>query len=205
MIDKYLRPVKDKLLFPGAKIIADYLSPNQISIIAFIFGLLSCLMIFFNHLQIALVFWLLNRITDGLDGTVARISNRQSDWGGYLDIMLDFIIYALIPISLTFVLYKGIPIYLSLSVMLGVFYINSASWMYLSAVQEKRAVKSEKNDLTSVSMPTGLIEGTETIFLYTLFFLFPEYLLILFLIVSGLTLIGIVQRMIWAYKNLQIE
>ncbi|MBK8027251.1 MAG: CDP-alcohol phosphatidyltransferase family protein [Chloroflexi bacterium] len=27
---------------------------------------------------------------DGLDGTVARISGRQSDLGAYLDIVLDF-------------------------------------------------------------------------------------------------------------------
>jgi phosphatidylglycerophosphate synthase len=205
MIDRYLRPVKDKLLLPGAKIIDKYFSPNQISIIAFVFGLLSCLMIILNHLQIALVFWLLNRITDGLDGTVSRISDRQTDWGGYLDIMLDFIIYALIPISLTVVSNEGILIYLSLSVMLSIFYINSASWMYLSAIQEKRTVKTNEKELTSVHMPTGLVEGAETIFLYTLFFFASEYLTLLFFTVSGLTLIGIIQRMIWAYKNLQIK
>ena len=205
MFDRYLRPVKDKLLLPGAKIIDKYFSPNQISIIAFVFGLLSCLMIILNHFQIALVLWLLNRIADGLDGTVSRISDRQTDWGGYLDIMLDFIIYALIPISLTIVSNKGMLIYLSLSVMLGIFYINSASWMYLSAIQEKRTVKTSEKELTSVPMPTGLIEGSETIFLYTLFFFASEYLTLLFFTVSGLTLIGIIQRMIWAYKNLQIK
>lgn len=202
MIDKYLRPVKEKLLLPGAKIIGRYFTPNQITLFAFLLGLLSCVLILLNQLHLALVFWLLNRIVDGLDGTIARISNRQTDWGAYLDIMLDFIIYALIPISLTIISTKGLLIYLTLSIMLAVFYINSASWMYLSAIIEKQNVNKSINELTSVSMPAGLIEGTETIFSYTLFFFFSEYLPYLFIAVSGLTIIGIFQRIIWGYKNL---
>ena len=101
MIDKYLRPVKERILLPFAKKIGNHLSPNQITAVAFIFGLFSCLMVILDNLQIGLVFWLLNRIIDGLDGTLARVSNRQSDWGGYLDIMLDFVIYAALPISFT--------------------------------------------------------------------------------------------------------
>ena len=202
MIDKFLRPVKEKLFVPFARIIGKYFSPNQISIIAFSLGLVSCFMIILNHLYTALIFWLLNRIIDGLDGTVARISNRQTDWGGYLDIMLDFIIYALIPIALALCVNNGVVIFITLSIMLGVFYINSASWMYLSAIQSKKNMQSLKKELTSVNMPTGLIEGTETIILYSLFFFFPGNLHLLFISVSLLTVIGIVQRMTWAYKNL---
>lgn len=203
MIDKYLRPVKEKYLLPIAKIISKYLSPNQISIVAFFMGLLSCILIIYNYLNIALGFWLLNRIIDGLDGTVARVSNRQTDWGGYLDIMLDFTIYALIPITMTFIINDNIFSYLSLSIMLASFYINSASWMYLSAVKEKREGKEDKSLLTSIPMPSGLIEGSETIVLYTLFFLFPNYLYLLFIIASVLTFIGIFQRIFWAFKNLR--
>jgi hypothetical protein len=31
----------------------------------------------------ALIFWGLNRFFDGLDGSVARVSGQQSDFGGY--------------------------------------------------------------------------------------------------------------------------
>ena len=203
MIDKYLRTVKEKLLFPAALKLSKYFTPNQISIFAFILGLISCFLILKNYLYSALIFWLLNRIIDGLDGTVARISNRQSDWGGYLDIMLDFIIYALIPIFLAFASNEHISIYLFLSIMLAAFYINSASWMYLSAVLEKRSINTSKSELTSVLMPTGLIEGTETIVIYSMFFVFPNYLHILFFSVSILTLTGVIQRMYWAFKNLR--
>lgn len=202
MIDKYLRPVKEKMLLSAAIWIGRYLSPNQISVIAFFSGLISCFLIFSRLIYPALIFWLLNRIIDGLDGTVARISNRQTDWGGYLDIMLDFVIYALIPISFTLVYSSAYYSYLFLSIMLAVFYINSASWMYLSTLIQKRSCNNPDKELTSVPMPAGLIEGTETILAYTLFFLFPAYLSQIFLVVSGLTLLGIMQRMIWGYKNL---
>jgi len=33
--------------------------------------------------------WILNRILDGFDGLVARERNQQSDFGGYLDLVLD--------------------------------------------------------------------------------------------------------------------
>lgn len=39
----------------------------------------------------ALGLWLLNRVFDGLNGMVARAHAIQSDFGGYLNIVLDFI------------------------------------------------------------------------------------------------------------------
>lgn len=40
-----------------------------------------------------------------LDGTIARVSGKQSDYGSYLDILCDFTIYALIPPAIVI----GIP------------------------------------------------------------------------------------------------
>lgn len=205
MIDKFLRPLKDRIFLPLAEKAGNYLSPNHISVIGFIFGLSACIMILLSHLYAGLMFWLLNRIIDGLDGTVARLTGKESDWGGYLDIMLDFILYATIPLCFTLIYSSGPLTYIALSVMLGIFYINAASWMYLSAVQEKRSLRNMEKELTSISMPTGLIEGAETIILYTLFFIFPVYLSVLFFSAAGLTLVGIFQRMSWGYKNLRTK
>lgn len=36
----------------------------------------------------------------GIDGLVARVSGQQTDFGGYLDILCDFVVYAAIPIGL---------------------------------------------------------------------------------------------------------
>ena len=203
MIDKYLRPIKDKVLIPLAKKTALIFSPNQISLISFFFGLISCLMIFLHQLYPALAFWILNRVIDGLDGTAARLNKLQTDWGGYLDIMLDFVIYALIPISFTIAYSSSIVDYAVLSIMLGLFYINTASWMYLSGVIEKRSINSKIPEQTSLPMPTGLMEGAETILLFSLLLIFPHLMIYIYLFISLLTIIGIIQRIRWGYIHIR--
>ncbi len=201
MIDQVLRKPKEKYFVPLAKRLST-LNPNRLSIIAFGVGLLAIICIFFRLYYIALFLWLLNRALDGLDGEVARAHNKQTDWGGYLDIMLDFIIYALIPIALVYKNPSNSK-YFALSILLASFYINAGSWMYLSALLEKQAHNLDKNNQkTSINMPCGLIEGFETIVFYCLFILFWPYLNILFFIMAALMLITIAQRMVWAQKNL---
>ena len=49
---------------------------------------------------LALGLWLVNRLLDGLDGTLARRSGRQSERGAYADILADVIVYAAIPLGI---------------------------------------------------------------------------------------------------------
>ena len=100
------------------------------------------------------------------DGAVARHTGL-SDRGGFLDILTDFIVYASLPIGLVAGSASNEP-YLALAFMLASFYVNSASWMYLAAILEKRAARHPKTQ-TTVVMPTGLIGGFETIIAYGIF------------------------------------
>jgi phosphatidylglycerophosphate synthase len=147
----------------------------------------------------AFALWILNRVLDGLDGLLARMHNKQSDFGGYVDILTDFVAYAALPIGLV----AGSPSserYLALAFMLASFYVNTASWMYLAALLEKRALHG--NDIqTSIVMPAGLIGGFETIIAFGVFTLFPAYLTILYIIFTILVFITIAQRLIWAKRN----
>lgn len=201
VLDNALRPIKEKLLYPFAEVIGRFLSPNQVTFISFLCGLFSIGAIMFGSIKYGLIFWISNRIIDGLDGTVARVTNRQSDLGGYLDIMVDFVIYSLIPIS--FVLSRGNNTgeLIFLSIMLASFYINAASWMYLSSILEKNGTTKD-GSFTSVIMPTGIVEGFETIIIYTFFYIFPDKIVYLFLIMSLFTFLGAIQRVLWAYKKL---
>lgn len=52
---------------------------------------------------------------------------------------------------------------------------QSASWMYLAAILEKRPDQA-RTALTTITMPAGLIGGTKTIMFYGLFILWPGYL-----------------------------
>lgn len=202
MFDEKIRPIQEVVLIPLSRFLGRKISPNAMTVISFLLGLVSVMFILMGSFFLGLLFWALNRITDGLDGTIARITKRQSDLGGYIDIMVDFVIYFLIPLG--FVIERGTTRddLLLLSILLGVYYINAASWMYLSSILEKRG-RSDSNKMTSINMPLGLVEGLETIVIYTMFFIIPQYFSLLIIIMGSLTMIGAVQRIIWAIVKLK--
>jgi hypothetical protein len=88
--------------------------------------------------------------------------------------------------------------------MLGSFYINAASYMVLAAILEKRNLGAQtRGEYTTITMPGGLIEGTETVIFYTLFFMFPQHLTVLFIIMAVLVGFTIGQRVYWATHHLR--
>lgn len=141
-LDTQLRHVKEAIFVPFCRVVGKWFTPIQLTIIGFIFGLFSPLCLGFGYNMLGGLFWAINRIFDGMDGTVARLSNRQTDFGGYIDIICDFIIYALIPISLVYY-QPSYQSYLILSLLQATFFVNAASLMFLASVLEKRAQKTK--------------------------------------------------------------
>ncbi len=202
MFDEQMRLGKERLLRPLARPL-HFLAPWHLSLISLGMGVASAIALAGQAYGLGFILWFLNRLFDGLDGTLARSQGQKSDFGGYLDILIDFVVYALIPIGLVL----GQPseaAWLSLAMMLGVFYVNAASWMYLAAILEKRQ-RSQTGQMTSVTMPAGLIGGTETIILYTFFMLFPSFFISLFYLMTFLVVITIAQRIHWAYHHLSSQ
>ena len=62
------------------------------------FGVLAALLITVGEIGWAIWPLLLNRLCDGLDGAVARLGT-PTDLGAFLDITLDFLFYAGIPLA----------------------------------------------------------------------------------------------------------
>jgi phosphatidylglycerophosphate synthase len=199
MFDTYLRNAKDRIGEPLARRMSNVL-PNAITFAALLFGLGSAALAARKLFLWGLAFWLLNRALDGLDGLLARLHSSQGDFGGYLDILLDFVAYATVPIGLVLASPTS-DRYLALAVMLAAFYVNTASWMYLAAILEKRSSRDPET-ATTIVMPAGLIGGFETILAYCAFLLFPAYITILFYFFSALVFITIVQRLVWAQRSL---
>ena len=199
MFDTSLRRFKDQVGTPLAKHMSR-VSPTLISMLGLAIGLFATYMAFKGQYLWALGLWILNRILDGLDGLIARLHDKQSDFGGYVDILTDFIIYAALPIGLV----AGSPSnerYLALAFLLAAFYVNSASWMYLAAILEKHAAHSSDTQ-TTIVMPAGLIGGFETLVAYGIFLLLPSHITILFYTLAALVFITTLQRIIWAKQNL---
>lgn len=204
MLDHTLRPFKDRILVPVARPMGLHVSPSTVTLLALGAGLVAAALLLKQEYGMALVFWITSRVLDGLDGTIARTHARQSDFGGYLDILSDFVVYAAIPIALVL----GRPLtpatLIALSVLLGVFYVNAASWMYLSAILEKRSAGAlSRNEQTAVAMPIGLVGGSETIGFYCAFILAPAHAVPLFGAFAALVGASVVHRLFWAEAHLR--
>lgn len=202
MIDKALRIPKEQVLTPIAARWLHDVHPNVVSLAGFGIGVAAAGAVWQQWYGWGLALWIANRVVDGLDGTAARVHGKQSELGGYLDILLDTLIYALIPSAIVL----GMPSqagWLSLLFLLISFYLNAASWMYLAALLEKRRLgAAAQGELTTVTMPTGLIEGTETVVFFTLFLLFPAAHVWLFSLMGLLVFATVAQRFRWTVQHL---
>lgn len=202
MLDLRLRPLKERLLEPTAARLARRVSANALTGIALVVTLGAAALAAAGQPVAAVAAWLVGRLLDGLDGPVARHRGAASDFGGYLDMVADTIGYAAVPIGVA----VGIDersAWISVSVLLGAFFINTISWSYLSAVLEKRgAGASATGEMTAITMPPALVEGTETIVLFSLFIAFPRWSTWLFAVMSALVAVNVVQRVAWARRNL---
>jgi phosphatidylglycerophosphate synthase len=202
MIDKALREPKELAMALVVRGPIRRLHPTVVTVLAAGFGVAAALAAWQGSYLPALSLWAANRVLDGLDGTLARITGRQSDLGAYLDIVLDHLVYAAIPFGLAVA--AGTPAaLLALAALLSSFYVNAASWMYLAALLEKRSAgAAASGELTGVTMPTGIIEGAETVVFYTLFLLLPGATAPLFWLMAALVAITAAQRVLWAIRTL---
>ncbi|NJL98050.1 MAG: CDP-alcohol phosphatidyltransferase family protein [Synechococcaceae cyanobacterium SM2_3_2] len=228
MLDHLLRPAKERILASITQTPLRHCHPTAITLVGSLVGLGAAGAAGSQLYGLGLGLWLLNRGLDGLDGTLARLQNKQSDLGGYLDIVLDIVVYAGIPIGLAYGQAR-LELYLALAVLLASFYINTAAWMYLSGLLEKyqaqqrfdapvggvqdpdppvvpkgSTAQGSTQSFTSLVMPSGLIEGTETIVFYTLFWVLPTHLIPLFYAMAALVGFSILQRVLWAVKHLPL-
>ena len=191
MFDRQIQKFTQKPLAVMAKIILKLLKPNHMSIIGFMFGLFMCVMIFFQFYLYALILLMLNRLCDGLDGTMARLT-IPTPLGGYLDIVFDFTIYS------GFVLAFGLSNtnYNIVSMVLLFLYIVQTQ---LDKIPESSEFNQELPK--SFYYSSGLIEGTETIIFMVLCLLFPNFYIFISIIFGILCFITFISRVIVCYKE----
>lgn len=172
VLDQRLRPVKQRLIGPMAAS-AIPLQPATVTVVALSVGIAAAVAAAAGWWWLAFVLFGANRVLDGLDGEIARARSSVSDAGGYADLMADSAVYAALPIGAA--IGSDIPhIWPVVAALLASFYLNTVSWTYLSALIEKRGERS--TDATSIEMPSGLVEGTETMLFYAVMLFVPVWL-----------------------------
>lgn len=203
MLDKAIRHKIDPALDKIGKLLAKKgMGANQITLagfalIPFILYLLSQ-----EYYGFALGLILLNRLLDGLDGAVARVS-KPTDLGGFLDISCDFLFYACVPLG--FALANPLENGVAAAFLLFAFIGSGTSFLAFAIIAEKRGNREglpetpNPNQLKSFYYLGGLTEGSETIFFFVLICLFPHYFVILAVIFAILCLLTSFSRLYQGY------
>src|ERR1700687_4954931 len=94
MLDAIIRKRIDPPLAVIARRAVEWqISAQTATVIGFLLGLSAAALVASQLYLPAVVVFLVSRFFDGLDGAIAR-QTRLTDLGGFLDISLDFIIYA---------------------------------------------------------------------------------------------------------------
>ena len=97
MLDSHLHPrLKPLLNAVAGALDRPGISPDGLTLVGFAIGVLALPFLALGWYGAALAAILLNRLLDGLDGALAR-RRGLTDAGGFLDIALDFLFYALVP------------------------------------------------------------------------------------------------------------
>lgn len=151
MLDRHLHPRIKPLLHQCVRLLdKPAITPDGLTLTGFAIGVLALPFLALGWYLPALMAILLNRFLDGLDGALAR-RRGLTDAGGFLDISLDFLFYALVPFG--FIL--AVP--------------------EQNALAAKHPIDNPGYAHKSFYYLGGLTEGSETILLFVLSCLFPTH------------------------------
>jgi len=198
MLDRFaLAVLKPAVDAAAARLAARRVTADQVTLAGFGLGMLAALMIASGHSLGALLPLLANRALDGVDGALARISGT-SERGAYLDISLDFVFYAAVPLA--FAIQAPDANALAAAVLLAAFVVTGTSFLAFAVMAEKRGLKSTAYPSKSFYYLGGLTEGTETILCFLAMCLWPQHFAALAYVYAALCALTSATRLYAGWK-----
>jgi phosphatidylglycerophosphate synthase len=147
-------------------------SADAVTWLGFAWGIAAALSIARGDTMIGLVALLLSRLCDGLDGALARLTH-PTDRGAYLDIVLDFVFYASIPLA--FAIADPAERALPVATLLAAFIGTGSSFLAYAVLAERRGLRSEDYPRKGIFYLGGLTEATETLICFVLMCVWPQW------------------------------
>ena len=189
-----IKPAIDRL----ARILADWgLGANQMTVIGFGIGIGAAALIATGHFMAAAAAILLSRLCDGLDGAIAR-RTHTTDAGGFLDIALDFIFYAAIPLA--FALADPARNALPAALLLAAFCGTMSSFLAFAVIAAKRQMDNLPWPEKSFYFLGGLTEATETLACFVAMCIWPQHFPILASVYAAMCAITTATRVWWGWR-----
>ncbi len=171
MLDRIALP----LLRPALSVAARALNrrgvhADHVTVFGFVIGMLAAWAIALNHFSLGLALLLISRLFDGIDGTLARLTAPTAR-GGFLDITLDFLFYASIPLA--FAIAQPTTNALPAAVLLAAFIGTASTFLAFATLAAQRGMKSAAFPDKGFYYLGGLTEATETLICFALMCLWP--------------------------------
>ena len=197
MFDARLRPLIDPPLDRAARVLVRRgVTAIPLTVGGLVVGLAAAAAILAGLFGLALVLMLANRLLDGLDGPVARAGGTTSDLGGFLDITLDFVFYAAVPLA--FVLAAPADNAVAGALLIASFYLNGTAFLAFAAVAARRGLETRAQGRKTIYYLAGLAEGAETVVVFALMCLLPAAFAIIATAFAAVCLVSAASRIVAA-------
>ena len=201
MLDRYatrlIKPTVDRL---GRALVRTGITADQVTLLAFSFGVIAAFSIAVSAFLLGAAFILLSRLCDALDGAVAR-QTEVTDAGGYLDISLDFLFYASIPLAFAFA--NPAANALPAAVLLAAFMGTGSSFLAFAALAAKRGIQNIDYPHKSFYFLGGLAEATETLVFFIAICIWPGQFEVLAYLFTALCCVTIATRIYGGWRSLR--
>ena len=173
MLDRFATKLLRPPVHAAARVLARAgASANGITLFGFAIGVGAALAIALGSYASGATLILLSRLCDALDGAVAR-QTQATDAGGFLDIALDFLFYASIPLA--FAIASPADRALPAAALLAAFMGTSSSFLAFASLAAKRGMSNAALPDKSIYFLGGLTEATETLAVFLAMCLWPHY------------------------------
>jgi phosphatidylglycerophosphate synthase len=145
---------------------------DAVTLAGFALGIAGALAIGLGRPLAGLALLLASRLCDGLDGAVARLTT-PTDRGAFLDIALDFLFYASVPLAFAFAdpVANALPAALLLAAFIG----TGSSFLAFAVLAERRGLASHAYPDKGFFYLGGLTEASETLLCFVLMCLWPRH------------------------------
>ena len=201
MLDRFATALLRSPVTTAARLLARAgASANALTLLGFAIGLGAALAIALGAYTSGAAMILLSRLCDALDGAVAR-QTQATDAGGFLDIALDFLFYASIPLA--FALASPADRALPAAVLLAAFMGTSSSFLAFASLAAKRGMSNAALPDKSIYFLGGLTEATETLAVFLAMCLWPQYFAALAYGFAFLCTITTASRIWWGWRAFQ--
>jgi phosphatidylglycerophosphate synthase len=201
MLDRFAMALLRPALTSAAETLARIgIGANRITLLGFAIGMCAALAIALGAYLPGAALILLSRLCDALDGAVAR-QTQATDAGGFLDIALDFVFYASIPLAFAWA--NPVANALPAATLLTAFMGTSSSFLAFAALAAKRGMVNADFPDKSIYFLGGLTEATETLALFMAMCLWPQHFAILAYGFAFLCAITTASRIAWGWRAFQ--